>query len=136
MPAGNSHVDVAITIVVKGRASYRGRDVIAFDIDGLVTTPTGGYLVAMGGYALLDIETGQYIATEAIMTMGAQSVNDRHLFGIAMSVNIDLPSKANNTRGAPSNINERLRTLKSLFDRGLITGPEYDDRRKSILSEL
>ena len=35
--------------------------------------------------------------------------------------------------GGSSDIEERLRTLASLYDQGLITGEEYEAKRKEIL---
>jgi len=52
------------------------------------------------------------------------------------SVNVTLPAKPQRAPAAPasSNVEQRLRQLKDLFDRGVITKEEHEQRRREVLT--
>jgi hypothetical protein len=99
-------------------------------------------LIAAVGITFWKVTTAQKLARRAGMDPGLATqmtlLTDDGLDATYLASSLRQPAQSTPTppASAPPSATSRLEELKSLLDRGLVTQPEYDERRKAIIDSV
>jgi len=124
---------------ILGRSHFEGRNVLVTELTGTVQfeLPDGRFEFPMRGYSLVDIDTGIHLFSD-VTAAGSFSIKGKDaIMEIKQTVAVSLPPKsAQLPMNSASSVQERLKQVKRLLDKGLITTDEAAQKRKEILNSL